>query len=266
MPDFQGYLDRFQALNTHVQGSLAHEPAVRFGPTLDERLDLFPARKPNDKPPIVIFVHGGYWRLSDGRDYDFVAGGLHTFAAVNVVNYTLAPKAALGEIVRQVRAAVAWSWVNSDRLGGDRERIYVVGHSAGAHLAVMAGLTDWAGEYGLPADVIKGVYAMSGLYDLRPFPYSFIGPALQLTARDILELSPMLCDLPASAPPLRIAYGQDETPEFIRQSNDFLARWRQSGLHADLAVRPGRDHFSIMLDMAERGSDLVGDIASFVTG
>lgn len=258
------HLRRFESLTHEALGSLSHVSNVKFGPSLDERLDLFSAHETTERPPIVVFVHGGYWRLSDGNDYGFVARGLHRFAAVNVVNYTLVPKAPLGEIVRQVRAAITWTWHNAHRTGGDRDRIYVVGHSAGAHLTVMAALTDWSGEYGLPANLIEGAFAISGLYDLRPLPYSFVGPALQLTGRDILELSPMLRDLPARAPRLKIAYGEDETPEFIRQSDDFLMRWRAADLQGDSSIRSDRNHFSIMLDLAEPDSDLVREIAAFM--
>lgn len=262
--DFQDYLRRFESLTQEGLISLSHASNVKFGPSLDERLDLFPGRESTGRPPIVVFVHGGYWRLSDGNDYGFVARGLHPHAAVGVVNYTLAPKASIGEIVRQVRAAIAWTWHNAHRTGGDRDRIYVVGHSAGAHLTVMAALTDWEGDYGLPANLIKGAFAISGLYDLRPLPYSFVGPALQLTGREILELSPMLLDLPAHAPPLRVAYGEDETAEFLRQSDDFLARWRAAGLQGELRTRPGRNHFSIMLDLADPESGLVREIVEFI--
>lgn len=264
VPDFQGYLDQFEQANLRTRSELEYKPDVPFGLGIDERLDLFPAAPMSGRPPIVIFVHGGYWRLSQGRDYDFVARGLHRHAAVNVVNYSLAPKVPIWEIVRQVRAAIAWSWHNADKVGGDRDRIYVIGHSAGAHLTVMAALTDWTREYGLPADLVKGAYAMSGLYDLRPLPYTFIGPALQLSTREIFDLSPMLRDLPAEAPQLRIAYGDAETSEFIRQSDDFLLRWQQAGLHGDLSLRNARDHFSIMLDLADPESDLVRDISAFL--
>lgn len=264
VPDFQGYLDQFEQANLKTRSELEHTPDVPFALATDEWLDIFPADPVNAQPPIVIFDHGGYWRLSEGRDYDFVTQGLHRHAAVNVVNYTLALKAPMWELVRQVRASVAWTWHNADRIGGDRDRIYVVGHSAGAHLSVMAALTDWAGEYGLPSHLVKGAYALSGLYDLRPLPYTFVGPALQLGTREILDLSPMLCDLPAVAPKLRVAYGDGETSEFIRQSDDFLLRWQQAGLPGDLTVRSERDHFSIVLDLADPESDLVRDIATFI--
>lgn len=265
VPNFQGYLDQFEQANLRTRSELIYKADVPFGLGVDERLDLFPIELANERVPIVVFVHGGYWRLSNGRDYDFVARGLHRHAAVNVVNYTLAPKAPIWEIVRQVRAAIAWSWHNADKTGGDRDRIYVVGHSAGAHLAVMAALTDWAGDFGLPADLVKGAYAMSGLYDLRPLPYTFIGPSLQLSPREIFDLSPMLRDLPATAPRLKMAYGGAETCEFIRQTDDFFQRWKQAGLCGYLSVRAERDHFSIMLDLANPESDLVRDIAGFLT-
>lgn len=264
VPDFQAYLGKFEAATQAARAALKHELAVPIGPALDERCDLFPAAEGVKSPPIVVFVHGGYWRLSDGNDYSFAANGLHRHAAVSVVNYSLAPKVPMWEIVRQVRASVAWAWKNAERIGGDRNRIFLVGHSAGAHLSVMAGLTDWVGDYGLPSNVVKGVFAVSGLYDLRPLPYTFVGPSLQLSTRDVVELSPMLRDLPEAAPLLKIAYGADEPSEFVRQSDDFFARWKSEGLKGELSVHPNRDHFSIILDLQDPSSKLVSEIASFI--
>ncbi len=265
VPDFESFLTKFATGSEAVRSSSPQHLDVSFGPTVDERLDLFPAEKSaGDRPPIVVFVHGGYWRMSDGRDYSFVASGLSSTAALSVVNYTLAPKAPLSEIVRQVRAAIAWTWSNAERIGGDRDRLYVVGHSAGAHLTVMSALTDWAGDYGLPSDIVKGAFAISGLYDLRPLPYTFVSPALQLTGRDILTLSPVLLDLPEDAPSLRVAYGADETTEFIRQSESLVAHWQRSGLIAKPIVMTRRDHFSIVLDLADPNSNVVREIADFI--
>jgi arylformamidase len=137
-----------------------------------------------------------------------------------VTNYALCPAVTIDEVVRQTRAAVAWAYRNARSFGGDPERLHVAGHSAGGHLVAMVLATDWPGDYGLPADIIKGATAISGLFDLAPFPYTFLQPKVQLTWDQVRRNSPIL-HLPATAPPLLVAYGEDETAEFKRQSEDF---------------------------------------------
>ena len=92
--------------------------------------------------------------------------------ATVVVNYALCPKVTIDEIVRQARAAIAWTYKSAGSFGGDPERIYVAGHSAGGHLTGMLLLTNWEGDYALPKEFIKGACAISNLFNLAPFPYT----------------------------------------------------------------------------------------------
>ncbi|HET7270440.1 MAG TPA: alpha/beta hydrolase, partial [Rubrobacter sp.] len=179
---------------------------VPFGPTLAEHVDLYPTE---ERAPVLIYIHGGFWHLRTSKEFGFVARGpVSEGVATIVTNYALCPRVTIDEIVRQARAAVAWVYENALSFDGDSRRIHVAGHSAGGHLVAMLLATDWEGEYGLPADIIKGATAVSGLYDLAPFPYSFLQPKLQLTWDQVLRNSPIL-HVPDSAPPLLLAYGED---------------------------------------------------------
>ena len=147
---------------------------VRYGPTREEHLDIFPA---GDGAPVHIFIHGGYWRRFNARDHDFLAPAFVEAGITFVsVNYALCPKVTMDEIVREVRAAVAWTHAHARGFGGDPARLTVSGHSAGGHLCAMALSTDWEGAYDLPADTLKGGVAVSGLFDLAPFPYTYLQP------------------------------------------------------------------------------------------
>jgi arylformamidase len=257
-PDAASWYETFCGRESEkVRSELDHRLDVPFGPTLAEHLDLYPA---GEKAPVLIYVHGGFWYLRTSEEFGFVARGpVSEGVATVVTNYALCPRVTVDEIVRQTRAAVAWVYRNAGSFGGDPGRIHVAGHSAGGHLVAMLLSTDWEGEYGLPADVIKGATAISGLFDLAPFPYTFLQPKLQLTWDQVLRNSPIL-HVPDSAPPLLVAYGEDETDEFKRQSEEFFEAWRAKGLEGERLVLPGKNHYDVIDGFLDAGSPLCSAI------
>lgn len=222
-----------------------------YGPTLAETLDFFPA---NDRQaPLHVFIHGGYWRSLSSKDFSYVAEGLVAQGvSVAVLNYALCPQVTLGEIVRQCRAAMAWVYRHADELAIAQDNITVSGHSAGGHLVGTLLATHWDAEYGLPADIIKGACAISGLFDLAPFPYSWLQPKLQLSGREVTQFSPFLM-APVSCCPLVALVGGGESDEFHRQSQHYIARLQQQQPERSLAYAgvPEADHFSIIDGLAE---------------
>ena len=239
---------------------LTHRLDVPFGPTLAEHVDLYPA---GEGAPVLVYVHGGFWVLRTAKEFGFVARGPASRGVATVVtNYALCPAVTIDEEVRQTRAAVAWAYRNARSFGGDPERLHVAGHSAGGHLIAMVLATDWEGDYGLPADIIKGATAISGLFDLAPFPYTFVQPKVQLTWDQVRRNSPIL-HLPdplGGAPPLLVAYGEDETDEFKRQSEEFLGAWRENGLSGERLVLGGKNHFDVVDGFLDAGSPLLSGI------
>jgi arylformamidase len=122
--------------------------------------------------------------------------------------------------------------------------------------------TDWEGVYGLPANIIKSATAISGVFDLAPLPYTFLQPKLQLTWDQTLRNSPILHlpDPQSGTPPLLVAYGENETDEFRRQSEEFFAAWKAKGLDGDLMVLPGKNHFDVIDGFLDAGSRLCSEI------
>ena len=240
-----------------VRSELDHSLDVPFGPTLAEHVDLYPA---GEDAPILIYVHGGFWYLRTSKEFGFVARGpVSRGVATVVTNYALCPRVTIDEIVRQTRAVVAWVYNNAHSFGGDPGRIHVAGHSAGGHLVAMLLATDWEGEYGLPNDILRGATAISGLFDLAPFPYTFLQPRLQLGWDQILRNSPIL-HIPDAAPPLLLAYGEDETAEFKRQSEDFFAARKEKGLPCDLLPLPNKNHFDVVDGFLDAESHLCSEV------
>ena len=251
-----------------LRAELDHRLDLPFGPTLAEHLDVYPAPRTEGSGgvPVLVYVHGGFWVLRTSKEFGFVARGpVSRGVATVVTNYALAPAVKMGEMVRQTRAAVAWAYRNAESFGGDPDRLHVVGHSAGGHLVATLLMTDWEGEYGLPRDIIKGATAISGLYDLSPFPYTFLQPKLGLTVDEVLEYSPIL-HVPDEAPPLLLAYGERETEGFRQQSEDFLSAWKAKGLDGSILPIPGKDHFDILDGFLDVESPLLSPILERISG
>ena len=228
---------------------------VPYGPAHGERANVYAA--PKAGAPILVFIHGGYWQRLDKNDFDYVAAPFAAAgAAVVNVNYTLAPRATMDEIVRQVRAAIAWTWREAKSFNGDPARIHVTGHSAGGHLAAMAALTEWDGfAPGLPANVVKSAVAISGLYELEPVRHTYLNDALNLDAAAARRNSPALFAR-RGATPLALAVGADETREFLRQQRDFASTLTRFGPAPEAVEIAGRHHFDVIHDLAEPGTKL----------
>lgn len=252
--DFGVYVDFFLSNSERVRKKLKPVLDIPYGPTAAEHIDFYPARAPD--APVHLFIHGGYWQSLSSKEFSFVAEGLvDAGVAVAIVNYDLCPNVTMTEIVRQNRAAVKWLYENARRYNSDPDRISVSGHSAGGHLTAMLMATDWAGTYGLPQDVVKSGCAISGLFDLAPLQHSWLQPNLQLNAEEIARNSP-IHHLPQSAGPLIVTLGGDESAEFHRQSDDFLAAWTRAGLQGTYLDLPGANHFTVLEGYMDRRSPL----------
>jgi len=232
----------------------SNRSAVAYGPTPSETLDIFPAEKLCS--PIHIFFHGGYWHSLTSRDFAFVAEGLVRNGIMAVlVNYPLCPSVNIDEIVRQSRAAAAWTYRNAEDFDGNPERISVSGHSAGGHLTGMLLSTDWEKNHGLPPNLIKGFLPVSGLFDLKPFPFSWLQPKLLLTSEQVLRNSPVFLK-PVYTPHVMVAVGADESHEFQRQSKNYTIFLQKHGVHAEYLSMPGKNHFNIIHDFLGDGGPL----------
>lgn len=266
VPDVQLYADFYQNESDRVRAEIRHETNVPYGPTLDEYIDIYPAD--TDEPsPVLMYIHGGYWRARTSGEFGFVARGPLSKGVTTIsVNYSLCPKVKLAEIVRQVRSSVAWVYRNAETFGGDRERIHVSGHSAGGHLAATLLMTDWEGDYGLPQDIVKSAACVSGLFDLAPFPYTFMQPQLQFDWDEVRRYSP-IHHIPRSAdyaPPLLLAYGSEEPDELRRQSDDFLAAWEKAGLTGERIVVEGKNHYDVIDGFLEAESQLCSAVLGLI--
>lgn len=251
--DIGVYLDEYErASHLAKKGALKEDLCkadLRYGESAEETLDLFlPADAP--RPPLQVFIHGGYWQLLSKNESCFAATAFQQQgSAFAAVNYTLAPHQSLTGIVRENRRAITWLYRNAEALGFDRDRIFLTGHSAGAHLAMMMLLTDWQ-SLGLPSDLIKGVCAVSGVFDLEPVRLTYVNEKVGMDAAEAASLSPNLHHL-VNRCPVIFAYGEHETAEFKRQSSEYHNALRDEGMTVTLRDIANRNHFDVILDLAD---------------
>lgn len=216
---------------------------VFYGPTVMERLDIFPVATKG--APVAIYHHGGAWTRYDKDRCSYIAPSL-VAAGVNVLvlEFALAPKVSLDEIIRQNRAAIAWAWHNADDYGWDRNRIHSLGHSSGGHICSMMLVTDWENDYGFPMNIIKSAVACSGIYELEPVRLSHRNTYLDLTEQSARRNS-SIRQIPENDTPLTMAWGTGELPEFQRQSHEFSVAWAAAGHTVDCFVLDGMHHFEV---------------------
>ena len=243
IPDHPMIFTRWQKESALVRRTQAGLLDLPYGTAEKERLDFYPAYETG--APLLVFIHGGWWRSLDKSDFTFIVPAYRR-AGFNIAltNYTLAPDASIDEITMQQVRALAWLYKNAERLEFDRQRIMVAGHSAGAHLAAMMLATHWpVFSDELPHDLVKGGVLMSGLYDLDPVRYAtFVNVDLQLNESSALKLSPAW--MPQSHPaPFITAVGDQESEEFKRQTSLIEHAWSQ-GFRKSIPLQ-GMNHLTI---------------------
>jgi arylformamidase len=254
VPEHPQFFARWQEESARARSGLTAHLDLRYGDMPGETIDIFPARKGDGG--CMMFIHGGYWRSLDKKDFSFLAPAwVDAGVSLAVVNYDLCPKVTMEEIVRQMLRASRWLWLNGARYGIDRDRLFVSGHSAGGHLTAMLMCALWpAFDARLPKDLWKGGLAISGLYDLRPLrQVDFLQQDLRLDAASALKLSPAFM-APATRAPVMSCVGGDESSEFHRQNRLLGERW--AGAFAGDVPMPGANHFSVADGLAEPSSAL----------
>jgi arylformamidase len=265
--DTEAHIAEWTTLSREAVARLDCRLDVAYGPTPAERLDIFPARNVRGPAPILVFIHGGYWRAMDKDVHRFPALGFAPHGvALATVNYALAPGVSMDEIVRQCRSAVAWVYRHSATFGADAGRVHVSGHSAGGHLTAMMLATDWpAFAPDLPADLVKGGCPISGLYDLEPIRHTYLNADVRLDADMAARNSPVRLR-PRGAGWMVVTAGSLESAEFHRLQKELVAAWRPAGLRVTEVDSPGMHHFNVVTQLARAdsrlGAALLGAIRS----
>ena len=265
VPDFDDYFRRWEQLSKEAGENFPVVKDVQYGPLQRERLDIFPSILPLSKT--LVFIHGGYWQMFDKALFHFIANGFHSCGiTIAIVNYPLAPDVSMVQIVKSARNAISWLYTNISQYNGNPNQIYVCGHSAGGHLAAMMMATNWRLVHAaLPDNLVKGVCAISGLFNLFPVQLCYLNKVLNMDEEAAFINSPVLLE-PSNACPLIVAAGGAETAEFNDQSKDLYEAWQNKGFDLQLLPLPGLHHFSIIESIIYPGSGLHNAMLQLMDG
>jgi len=262
--DFAALVERWLERSARQRERANARVDMAYGPGERERLDLFSGGDANG--PLLVYIHGGYWQRGDKDMYSFVTESfVRHGVSVAVLNYTLTPAVCMGEIPPQIRRAIRWLWNHAADLGYSRERLHVMGHSAGGHLTAMMMATDWpAFDAQLPVDLVKSGIPVSGVFDLEPIVHTTLNTGPRMTVDEAKAESPLFMTMATDAPQL-VVDGGGETDEFHRQSDAYVERVSSDARPVERYVVPHDDHFDELHRLAEDDSDFFGKSLRLIT-
>lgn len=249
VPEHAAILDRWREASQLVRSQARCELDVAYGDLPSERLDVFPAAAPG--APVLVFIHGGYWRSLDKSEHSFIAPSFVADGAMVVVpNYGLCPAVGIEQIALQMTRAIAWVWRHAADFGGDPQRIALAGHSVGGHLAAMLLACRWKDvDAEMPLLPLQGALSISGLYDLEPIRLApFLADDLKLTPASVRRLSPAF--FPRPRRPLYAVVGGDESEEFLRQNQLIRDQWGPTAVPV-CETLVGHHHFGVLHNLAD---------------
>ncbi len=241
---------------TPEQVDLEYSPSRHALRPLDEYLAEYALLSADADPevlavpvaPLLVYIHGGYWqRLSAAESLFNATDAVRHGVALHAVDYELAPRATVEEIVEQCVDDVA-ATLEALR----PSRVVLAGCSAGAHLAAMCARDARIGRS------IDGLALLSGIYDLRPLVVTPTNDVLGLDEQRAARLSPLLLEPSILRARVLCAVGRHESNEFLRQNREFADHLRRAGTTVSDVVVDGRDHFDLPYDLLARGT-VVGD-------
>lgn len=254
IPDHLQILQRWFDDSARTRQRLRCTLDLPYGDDASERLDLFHPAPGAHPAPVLVYLHGGYWRALHKGDQSFVASAFVDAGALVVLpDYALCPEVSVEHIVMQMVRALVWVHDHVHRHGGDPRRVVVAGHSAGGHLAAMLLCCRWQElRADLPPHWLTKAVSLSGVFDLQPLRHApFIAGDLGLSVAQARRLSP--CLLPPPAGELIALVGADESDEFLRQNRLIRRAWGPRRVPVCETV-PARHHMDILADLADPAS------------
>lgn len=252
------------AARDQLSGTCVADIDLRYGPGEKQTLDLYrPLNPPSAPAPLAIFIHGGYWRAGDKQEATLVVPPLlNDGAVVANVNYDLCPKITLDAMVEQIVSAVRYCHQHAAEWNADPNRLTLLGHSAGAHLAARVMNTN-ADEHGTPADLIHSVVAISGIYEPEVITHITVNEVAKIDTATARR-NDCLVNPPSGNAKYLVIAGGDEPAGWIEQSRLYVDVVRGAGYECEYFVLDGTDHFTVGCEMVAPGSDAFSKISRYM--
>ncbi|MGB7181100.1 MAG: alpha/beta hydrolase [Burkholderiaceae bacterium] len=252
-PSFGVLVEDWTARSAALRESGDVQIDLAYGTAEREKLDFFPAKNPNGS--LLIYIHGGYWQRGDKNMYSFITEAfVQHGVSVAIMNYNLTPSVRIAQIPGQIRQCIAWIWHHAAELGFSKDKITLMGHSAGGHLTALMMATDWpALDAQLPVDLLKAGIPVSGVFELEPLVHTSLNKLPQMDIAEARANSP--CNIPpATNAPQMVVVGGGETSEFFRQADAYVAQYSTPQRLMTRYDVPNDDHFDLLEQLVDTNS------------
>ena len=261
------YLDKAFAWSKEVQSTSKCVLEIPYGDDERQKLDVYlPEAAGPDPLPVLVFLHGGYWVIGHKDTLGFMAPPITCAPAILVTaGYRMAPGAKYPEQVDDCRRALKWVYENISRHGGNPDRIFVGGHSAGGHLASLIALqTGRLHEFGLPANAIKACFPVSGVFDVTDTPPDRRDALL--SAPDQARGASPLFNTAGNTVPFFLEIGENDFPNLRNQHLAMMASLKAEVGPVEEMERRGHNHFEISLDHGDPENPWSAEVRKWMNG
>ena len=246
-----GTLNGLNSLAPGDRGTRKVASGVAFGSDPRQRLDIYGPARADGPSPVVTFFYGGSWASGTRGGYGFAAKAFASRGYTVVVpDYRLVPEVHFPAFVEDGAAAIAWTQGNIARHGGDPARLALVGHSAGAHIAMLLALDPrWLRAAGSDPARLRAAVGLSGPYDFLPFSVGATRNAFGRASDP--RLTQPINFARKDAPPILLATGTEDRLVLPRNSRKLAAALRDAGATVELKEYDGLGHVGAVLALSK---------------
>jgi acetyl esterase/lipase len=223
---------------------------IAYGELPRQKLDIYLPAEDGDGRDVIIFLYGGSWKTGDRSHYRFLGEALTSRDFIAVVpDYRLFPEVRYPAFVEDAAAVLAWVQANIHTFGGDSARIFLVGHSAGAHIAAML-ITEpsFLADAGVDPEVVRGFVGLAGPYAIDPLDYNSIR---EVFATGDQGINPRpVSHVTGAEPPMLLLHGEDD--HTVNPANSLALEQAIAGAGGDVTLVsvPDTGHIGIILAFA----------------
>lgn len=222
---------------------------LAYGSLARQTLDIYTPGSVSGKSPMVIFFYGGGWSDGHKEDYKFVASSLTKAGYVVIIpDYRLFPEVVFPQFVEDGASAIKWALQHGDEYGANTNQVFLMGHSAGAHIAAML-ITDqrFVAKYEIDAANFTGFVGLSGPYDFLPIKSGYL---LDVFPEETRTSSQPINFVTGATPPALLVHGADDNVVRPSNSENMAKRLSEHGVDVTLKLYKGVGHAKVAVELS----------------